>query len=266
MSYERAYREATTIADKILAGSYEPREPSKAPKGIARRSLEDPLKKLREQGGYPGKMVGYLTGIRKQNEMMNPNLTFGLEEPTDGVLRMQDDPALSFDGKEPAPIDRSVAGSGNPFTAMITRTESGGRYDTLFGHSQESKWGIDVSNMSLGEVISFAEKRGPGSYGEWVKGELAASGQKPRIATPMGFYQYVGSTLKERVSKMGLSLDQKFDPKTQDAIFLDHVGEILKKNSKSLASQRNALRDTWEGFRKVSNEELNEAISNWRNA
>ena len=42
----------------------------------------------------------------------------------------------------------------------------------------------------------------------------------------VGRYQFIGSTLQDEVSKMGLSLDTKFTPEVQDQIFFSHIKRV----------------------------------------
>ena len=71
--------------------------------------------------------------------------------------------------------------------------------------------------MTLEEVIEFS--RPDGEYGKWVKESLGRSGQEARIATPMGRYQIVGTTLKGLVKELDLPLDTKFNAEVQDLMF-----------------------------------------------
>ena len=42
----------------------------------------------------------------------------------------------------------------------------------------------------------------------------------------VGRYQFIGSTLQDEVSRMGLSKDTKFTPEVQDQIFLSHLKRV----------------------------------------
>ena len=96
--------------------------------------------------------------------------------------------------------------------AGIFAGESGGDYNALFGYSnrQGPFAGVRVSDMSVNDVMSFTDPRGP--YAQWVKGQVG------RIATPVGAYQVVGSTLRDAVKGLGLTGNERFDQATQDAI------------------------------------------------
>lgn len=97
--------------------------------------------------------------------------------------------------------------------AGIFAGESGGDYDTLFGFSHRSGKpfeGTKLTDMTVDEAIRFSDPKGP--YAQWVKDKIG------RVATPMGAYQVVGTTLRAMKKSMGLSGDEKMTPELQDAI------------------------------------------------
>ena len=109
--------------------------------------------------------------------------------------------------------------------------ESGGDYDALFGYQNRPDGifsGIKVSEMPIADVIKFTSPSG--AYGEYVKGQVG------RVATPVGAYQVVGSTLRGAVEALGLDPNQKFDKATQDKI-----GQYILKTQGTGA---------WEGYGK----------------
>ena len=67
--------------------------------------------------------------------------------------------------------------------------------------------------MTLGEI--FEKQNGPKET-HYQNGGLHAVGR----------YQFIGSTLREEVDKMGLSHDTKFTPEIQDKIFFSHAKRI----------------------------------------
>lgn len=136
---------------------------------------------------------------------------------------------------------------------LIDRTEGGGDYDTLFGFSnREGRTfsDVNVSSMTLGELSDFSQ----GEYADWSKGELGY------VATPMGKYQIVGTTLRQTMKEMGLPENIVFTPKVQDAMF-HHIARKALRGKDSAASKRKALRATWEGFKNVEDSELDAAIA-----
>lgn len=107
-----------------------------------------------------------------------------------------------------------------PIKAGIFATESGGGdYDALFGFSQRAGGrfeGVKITEMTVDEAIEFSNPRG--EYGNWVRQRLGELGQDPRVATPMGAYQIVGSTLKMLKKDMGLTGDEIMTPELQDRL------------------------------------------------
>lgn len=132
--------------------------------------------------------------------------------------------------------------------SAIDRTEGAGRYDTLFGHSQNDRFqGVDISKMTIGQIKIFASPKG--EYGKWVKDQIG------RVATPMGRYQFVGTTLLDNAEKMGLSDDTVFSPKVQDDMFVFEVRKRLA-NKGSISEKVSSLRNSWEGLKNVPTTQL----------
>lgn len=158
-------------------------------------------------------------------------------------------------GTVAAPAAAVSGARGNPFDNLVMQTESGGGFDTLFGHSQREGGqfaGVDVSRMTIGEAIEFSNPRGP--YAQWVRGQVG------RVATPMGYYQIVGTTLRNTAREMGLSMDTPFNSDTQRA-----MGEYLGRQRVAAATtdegRRAALRAEWEGFRHASDAQVDAAVA-----
>lgn len=139
---------------------------------------------------------------------------------------------------------------------LIDKHEGGGNYSTLYGHSQNGGAfdGVDVSNMTLAELGAFSDASGP--YGQWSKGQLGY------VATPMGRYQIVGTTMRTAAEGMGLSPDTKFTPQTQDAMAA-YLARGRLAGAKSPAAKRAALRAEWEGFKNVPDSALDAAIADF---
>lgn len=113
--------------------------------------------------------------------------------------------------------------------------ESGGDYDALFGYQNRPNGAfsnVKVSDMSLAQVLDFTNPKG--AYGQYV----AKNRPDPEmgVATPVGAYQVVGSTLRKAVEALGLDPNQKFDKATQDKI-----GQYILKTQGTGA---------WEGYGK----------------
>lgn len=91
--------------------------------------------------------------------------------------------------------------------------ESGGDYDALFGYSNRPGGrfaGTKLTDMTVDEALEFANPSGP--YGQHVKGQIG------RVATPMGAYQVVGTTLRDAKKGLGLTGSERMTPELQDAI------------------------------------------------
>tara|TARA_R110000850_G_scaffold23358_1_gene69066 strand:- start:3141 stop:5297 length:2157 start_codon:yes stop_codon:yes gene_type:complete len=155
----------------------------------------------------------------------------------------------------------AAASGGTKFLSLVDRHEGGGDYSTLFSHSQKSggKFAhVDVTKMSIADVIEFS--RPDGEYGQWVKGELGRTGQEERVATPMGRFQIVGTTLRGAVRELGLDINSKFDAKTQNRI-ANHLALKRVQASGTAAGKRAGLRAEWEGFKHVSDADLDTVIA-----
>ncbi|WP_386681815.1 hypothetical protein [Loktanella sp. R86503] len=108
--------------------------------------------------------------------------------------------------------------------------ESGGDYNALFGFSNRDGKrysNVRLTDMTINDALEFASPSG--DYGQWVKGQVG------RVATPMGAYQVVGTTLRAAKEALGLSGNERMDQATQD-----RIGQWI------LANQGTAA---WEGYR-----------------
>jgi hypothetical protein len=132
--------------------------------------------------------------------------------------------------------------------------EGAGNASTLFGHSQNGGRfaGVDVSKMTLAQVKEFS--RPDGEYGQWVKDKVG------RVATPMGYGQIVGTTLRNTAKAMGLPDNTVFDQQTQTRM-VDHLAAQRIRGSNSPAGRRAGMRAEWEGFKNVSNNDLDRTIN-----
>ena len=97
--------------------------------------------------------------------------------------------------------------------AGIFAGESGGDYNALFGFSNRpgGRWaGTNITDMTVDEAIQFTNPSGP--YAQWVKDQIG------RVATPIGGFQVVGSTLRKIKDSMGLTGSERMTPEMQDRI------------------------------------------------
>ncbi len=110
-------------------------------------------------------------------------------------------------GDEPPPPNWDAIRNG------IFAGESGGDYNALFGYTNRPGGpfaDVKLTEMTVDEAIAFSDPSGP--YAQWVKGRIN------RIATPMGAYQVVGTTLRAAVKGLGLKGDELMTPALQDRI------------------------------------------------
>jgi len=196
--------------------------------------------------------VRQLEGIKKRlnNLPLSQELLSGGDGVTDaGGSQEADALAPSATGARPIILD------------TLDKVEGGGNYDTLFGHSQREGGqfaGVRVSQMTIGDLLAFSGDRTEGSYGKWVQGR----NPKGALATPMGRYQIVGTTLAQTAKEMGLHSNIRFTEEVQDAMF-HHLAKKSLAGKTTDAAKRKAMRGTWDGFNHVSDAELDAAIADF---
>lgn len=113
-----------------------------------------------------------------------------------------------------------IGGGGDGNTVMpndvrqaIFQGESGGDYNALLGFSNRAgkKFSnVRLTDMSIDEAIKFSDPNG--DYGKWSRDQVG------RVATPMGAYQIVGTTLRDAKRALGLKGDEKMTPEMQDRL------------------------------------------------
>ncbi len=100
-----------------------------------------------------------------------------------------------------------------PIRNGIFAGESGGDYNALYGY-QNRKGGkfanVRLTEMTVDQAIAFSAPSGP--YGQWVKNTIG------RVATPMGAYQIVGTTLRAAKKGLGLKGDEVMTPELQEML------------------------------------------------
>ena len=145
---------------------------------------------------------------------------FGLTRPMDyEAWHIEPVGARGGKGAAPAPALPAV-GPDAPEDWVRIRNgifagESGADWNALFGY-QNRKGGkfshVKPSEMTVDQWLEFQDPNGP--YGQWVK----ANRPDPEngVATPMGAYQIVGSTLRELKRDLGLKGDEVMSPEFQD--------------------------------------------------
>lgn len=208
------------------------------------------------QGGVPSELTDAANGI---DIVLRTQTALSEELGKAAVENLQ----LSSKNAVPSYIDYAAPLS----STLIDRYESAGGYDTLLGHTDRSgsEFGSTrVSQMTVGEAIQFAAEGGQYSeYSkEWKRSNRHGDSSVP--STPMGRYQFVGSTLADIVKRYNIDPNITFDAQTQDALFLLYAKDRI--GNKHGAAARQALTEGWAGLRKASASDLDQMVAEIRAA
>jgi len=140
----------------------------------------------------------------------------------------------------------------------------GKNYNTLYGNFETGNTPFkdyQVSTKTVGELIEFS--RASGAYGQYVKprlGKATYAYKNGLTSTPMGRYQIIGATMRDTVNRMGLPTNTIFSKDVQDEMFLFLAREKIEMGKTPRAKRQN-LRGLWEGFKKVTDAELDAVIA-----
>jgi hypothetical protein len=135
-------------------------------------------------------------------------------------------PQVTADGLTVVPVsDTTITGlqpgqtaepmGWNTLGPKIKARESGGDYDALYGfsHRDGGKFaGVKVTDMTIDQALEFADPSG--EYGQWVA--RTRPDKEYGVATPLGAFQIVGSTLRGIKEGMGLTGNEKMTPALQE--------------------------------------------------
>lgn len=104
-----------------------------------------------------------------------------------------------------------------PISNGIFAGESGGDWDALFAYSNRPGGpfeDVKLTEMTVDEALAFSDPSGP--YGQWV----ARNRPDPEngVATPMGAYQIVHTTLAAAKEGLGLTGDEIMTPELQEKL------------------------------------------------
>ncbi|NKK53854.1 lytic murein transglycosylase [Rhizobium leguminosarum] len=193
----------------------------------------------------PEKPAGFLSSIFGGNKAANPGATGSSM------------PKVDASGNIAAtPTNSALPGS---FLAAVDRTEGAGDYDTLFGHAQKDGpfAGTAISQMPIKDVLAFTDPSG--AYAQFVKGKVG------RVATPVGKYQTVGTTLRGAVDALGLDPNTPYDRGTQDRV-ASYLARQRIASADSLPGKISALRSEWEGFKNVPDAEMAQIVADLQSA
>ena len=183
---------------------------------------------------------------------------------TERLEKLRDDERLEI-------IGPFSMGSTTKVASLMGSFESGsGGYNALLNQSQDGQFSdTNLTSMNMQEVLTFSA---PGSeYFNWSKNNMpagtkaAASGE---ASTPMGKYQFVGSTIQDIKDRggfdaLGITDETVFNEETQDSLFTWYANDRLSAAGDSASAKRDALRSVWEGFNtdNVSDSELDGVIA-----
>lgn len=153
-------------------------------------------------------------------------------------------------------VAATPTGGGLPssFLAAVDKTEGAGDYDTLFGHAQKNGpfAGTAISQMPIRDVLAFTDPSGP--YAQYVKDKVG------RVATPVGKYQTVGTTLRGAVGALGLDPNAPYDQAAQDRV-ASYLARQRIASADTLPGKIEALRAEWEGFKNVPDSEMAQIVA-----
>lgn len=117
--------------------------------------------------------------------------------------------------QQPVAIDYPTPAGYEADRPRIIASESGGDPNALLGFANRKGGafeGFQVADLSINDAIAFADPNGP--YGQYSKTQTPDG----RVATPMGPFQLVGSTIKAARDGLGLKGDEKMTPEIQEAM------------------------------------------------
>jgi len=150
---------------------------------------------------------------------------------------------------------------GSKFRKALSGVEAE-NYKTLFDNAEEKKTpfkDVDITTMPMKDIFSLVELNGKFHKFNLSKGE---------DTTAIGKYQMVGKTLRDLknrnvLKELGIDDDTLFNENTQDKIAV-HLAERRVRQKFSMTEARKEMRNEWEGFKKLSDKELNTIINEVR--
>jgi len=106
--------------------------------------------------------------------------------------------------------------------SIVEGTSDEGGYDRLLGY-QEKNFNVVPTKMTVQEVLDFQKRRDEDSYAAYSQTVNKKNNQfnkdgTPKISTPVGKYQVVGSTLQELVDDGVVKPNALFNKETQEKI------------------------------------------------
>jgi hypothetical protein len=172
------------------------------------------------------------------------------------------------------PVIPNIPRNDKPMMDRVVQGESAGDINALLigefdGKKTFFKTNKPVSQMTKRELLKLTEANG--DYFNWSKEFMPPSTQafkEGKASTPVGKYQFIGSTLRGfegeggLFEQLGITDDTVFDEKTQDKLFIGYAKQRLayarSKDHSSPASgkrfERHILRKTWEFLDREDND------------
>lgn len=234
-------------------------------KGTQQESIQFALDRLNGKGGLGralttvAKASAHLDGHQDYGSSFSL-LMQGLQEQRGGDVLIPTDQQPELMEPSDLSIIRGLKSTMPTFVAGIKATEqskTGNPYDSTIGDFHLKHPMVKpVSQMTFKEVKQLQNSPQFREWGrQFTKGKYAG-----QVSTALGRYQIVGTTFEKIQEAMGLSDDTIFDEDTQDAMAMYlFAGRV--NNKKSQAAKRAGLRQEWEGFKKLSDEELDQMIA-----
>ena len=114
--------------------------------------------------------------------------------------------------------------------------------------TDENLLGTELKNLTIAEIMDHQSKN---------RGE-------PGKIHAVGKYQFIPSTFKEQIERLGLPLSTKFTPNVQDRLALSYATDIAKR-AYTKGMLKSQLKNAWHGVENLSDFELNSLVdSAWR--
>jgi LysM repeat protein len=154
---------------------------------------------------------------------------------------------------------------GSKFTDALKAKEAD-NYDTIFGNAETKRTpfkGTKVSDKTIAEILDFVKLNG--EFHKYNK-------DKGYNTTAVGKYQIVGDTLRDLdrrgvLKDLGITDNSMFDGTTQDKIAAHQAVNRIKNRATggegtiaTRSNTRDEMRKEWEGFKKLSDRELDDII------
>lgn len=181
----------------------------------------------------------------------------GITTQVDGVLRGLDFSGLAFGMSGDGYFGNGLFPAGTPFKAgatgqnkamldLIASVESGGDYNATLDHGRWTNGPKNLIGMTLKEVRALQRTmRTPENRAKYGSGKGSSA---------LGRYQIVGQTLDGLIREMGLTGDELFDQKMQDAM-AEHL--LRRRQGEGVRG----LRMEWAGLKNVSPDRIHQAIA-----